>query len=68
MTGEEVIKIACEYSLRHGYEPEQYEVTAELANDEWHVFFRGKELRPGNFFSVFVDDRSKNVRELVPGK
>jgi hypothetical protein len=68
VTGEEVIKIAREYSLRHGYDPEQYEATAERAKDEWHVFFRGKELRPGNFFSVFVDDGSKSVRELVPGK
>lgn len=68
MTVEEVIKIAREYSVRHGYDAEQYEATAERSNDEWHVFFRGKELRPGNFFSVFVDDRSQSVRELVPGK
>jgi len=62
------IKTASEYSMRHGYDPAQYDASATCAEGEWHVFFRGKELRPGNFFSVFVDDGSQSVRELMPGK
>ena len=68
MTEEEAIKTAREYSRRHGYDPEQYETRAACAEGEWHVFFQGKELRPGNFFSVLVDDGSQSVKELVPGK
>jgi hypothetical protein len=68
MTEEEAIEKARDYARRRGYDPAQYEATAENTGGEWHVFFRGKELRPGNFFSVFVNDESERVRELAPGK
>ncbi len=68
MTAEEAIKTAREYAIRNGYDVDQYEATAKFRDGEWHIFFRGKELLPGNFFSVFVDDESESVRELAPGK
>ena len=68
MTAEEAIKTAREYASRHGRDVDQYEPVATLTEGEWHVLFRGKELLPGNFFSVYVNDASGKVRELVPGK
>ena len=68
MTAEEAIKIAGDYATRHGYDVERYKPEAKRDDGEWHVFFRGKDLLPGNFFSVYVDDTSGKVRELVPGK
>ena len=68
MNAEETIEIASDYSKRHGYDPRQYNATTERVNNEWHVFFQGKELRPGNFFSVYIDDEERKVKELVPGK
>ena len=68
MTGEEAIEMATEYAKRHGFDTEQYDATAKWLEGEWHIFFRGRELLPGNFFSVFVDDGSGKVRELAPGK
>jgi hypothetical protein len=68
MTAEEAIKIAREYATRNGYDVDQYDTTGKLRDGEWHVFFKGKELLPGNFFSVFVDDESERVKELAPGK
>lgn len=68
MTADEVIETAREYASRHGYDVDRYEPAATRSEDEWHVFFRGKELLPGNFFSVYVNDASGKVRELVPGK
>ncbi len=68
MTAAEVIKTARDYASRHGYDVERYEPVATRDQGEWHVLFRGKDLLPGNFFSVYVDDTSGTVRELVPGK
>jgi hypothetical protein len=68
MTADEVIEIALDYARAHGRDTEQYEVSADQTGDEWHVFFQGKELLPGNFFSVFVDDQSGAAKALVPGK
>ena len=68
MDADEVIKIARDYASRHGYDVERYEPVAKRDDGEWHVFFRGKDLLPGNFFSVYVNDASGRVRELVPGK
>lgn len=68
MSGTEAIKTARDYARRHGRDVDRYEPVATLAEGEWHVFFRGKDLLPGNFFSVYVNDASGTVRELVPGK
>jgi hypothetical protein len=68
MTEEAAIETAREYAAQRHYDPDEYEASAECNAGQWHVFFRGKEQRPGNFFSVFIDDESQTVTELVPGK
>ncbi len=68
MTEDEIIEIASDYSKQHGYDPRLYNAATERVGDVWHVYFQGKELRPGNFFSVYVDDVKMRVTELVPGK
>jgi hypothetical protein len=68
MSSDEAIKIARDYATRQGYDVERYEPVAKRDDGEWHVFFRGRDLLPGNFFSVYVNDASGIVRELVPGK
>lgn len=68
MTAQEAIKTARDYASQQGYDVERYEPEARYGDDEWHVLFRGKDLLPGNFFSVYVNDASGTVRELIPGK
>ena len=68
MSADDAIKIAREYASQHGYDVERYEPEASRSDDEWHVLFRGKELLPGNFFSVYVNDATGTVRDLFPGK
>ena len=68
MTAQEAINLARDFASQQGYDVERYEPTANHSDGEWHVFFLGQDLRPGNFFSVYVDEASATVRELIPGK
>jgi hypothetical protein len=68
MSADDAIKIAREYAARHGRDVERYEPVATRVEDEWHVLFRGKDLLPGSFFSVYVNDATGTVRDLFPGK
>ena len=68
MSEDEAIRKASAYAERHGYAPAQYDVSAGYVEGTWRVSFQGRELRPGNFFTVVVNDASGAVKKLVPGK
>ena len=56
MTENEAITTATEYATQRGYDCDRYDASAEYSEGTWRVSFSGHELRPGNFFSVRVDD------------
>ena len=63
----EVIRIAKAAAVYHGVElrdfeePEaDYEFTRK--DKTWFVFFNGRVLSPGNFFSVYVDDQTRETQ------
>jgi len=78
LTAAEAIRIACETAQREGRNLDKYKVPQaqyELVQKgspsivfekTWIVFFEGRELRFGNHFSVWVDDRTGKAG-LSPG-
>ena len=72
LSGAEVIAIANTEASRQGYDLAEYEVPCteyELTahNQDWLVFYKGKEQVPGNHFLVIIDDRTGKSR-LARGK
>lgn len=71
MTEKEAIKHASEYARGHDRDTKHYEASAELSGGEWRVDFRphGADVkpRPGDFFTVYVDDESGDAR-MAEGK
>ena len=72
MSEGEAVKLASEHARQHGYDPAYYHVLAVRKNGKWEVHFeRNGELskpRPGDFFTIYVDDRTKVVERMIHGK
>ncbi|WP_166298048.1 hypothetical protein [Bradyrhizobium sp. 2S1] len=70
MNEEEAVRLATLYARQQGYDPGQYEIRADRRDGEWLIFFRSGLARPGpgDFFTVYVDDKSRSAQRLVPGK
>lgn len=68
MESDKVIELAKRYAERNGYEPHAYEISAQRENSTWSVRFEGREKRPGNFLTVYIDDRTGELRDFFPGK
>jgi hypothetical protein len=68
MKEKEAIEIASNYAKQQGYDISQYDITAKHEKGEWVVHFKGKKPVPGNFFTVYIDDKSKVVKQLFRGK
>jgi hypothetical protein len=65
------VELAYRFATQKGYDRAGYKVRASKKNDEWQIFFRRSafsKARPGDFFTVYVDDKSRSVRRLVEGK
>ena len=68
----EAIRIAKAAAVHHGVELRDYEepeADYEFSRKDktWFVFFKGRVLMPGNFFSVYVDDQTREA-QFVEGK
>lgn len=71
MNRTEAIELASSFARQEGYDTGRYRVEAERAEDRWEVNFRRKsedKPRPGDFFTVHVDDESGSVQKMVHGK
>lgn len=70
MQRDKVIRLASQYARRHGYSVQAYEVTLKRNGREWQISFRSKAAKPdpGDFFTVYMDDRSGQVTNFAPGK
>jgi hypothetical protein len=71
MTEKEAIERASEFARARGRDAGRYKASAELSEGEWRVDFRpdGKNIktRPGDFFTVYVEDGSGEAR-MFEGK
>jgi hypothetical protein len=71
MTEREAIELASEFARARGRDTGRYKASAELSEGEWRVDFRpaGENVkpRPGDFFTVYVDDGSGEAR-MFEGK
>jgi hypothetical protein len=62
-SNEAIITAAASYAKQSGYKIENYSITVNKTNGvEITVLFFGKEMRPGNFFLVFVNSNTMECR------
>ncbi|RYF30049.1 MAG: hypothetical protein EOO23_06035 [Comamonadaceae bacterium] len=71
MNKTEAAKLASDFALQQGYDVHQYSLRVTKRIGEWEVYFQRKSAakpQPGDFFSIYVDERSKTVNRIVHGK
>jgi len=72
MTEREAIERAAEFARDGGRDAGRYEAEAVRERGVWRVEFRprGEDAKPspGDFFTVYVDDKSGRVRGMEDGK
>ncbi len=67
----EAVELASSFARQEGYDTGRYRVEAERTGGRWEVHFRRKsedKPRPGDFFTVHVDDESGSVQRMIHGK
>jgi hypothetical protein len=68
----EAVKVASEYAKQHGYDPVHYRILAVRKNGKWEVHFErngeSSKPRPGDFFTIYVDHRTKVVERMIHGQ
>jgi hypothetical protein len=69
VTAEQAIDVARDFARGRSYRTAAYDATATKQGAVWRVIFHPKEPkpRPGDFFSVYIDETTSKVR-LVQGK
>lgn len=69
MKEQEAVAVAKAYAEAQGYNLDLYEVNVQKQGAQWDVNFRrksnGHKPRPGDFFTVLVND---SACRLIPGK
>ena len=70
MTEEEALSAARDFALKQGRDPARYKTSVMLQGTLWKIdfFSNAEKPAPGDFFSVYLDDRSGAVTRIVPGK
>ena len=71
MTMRQAIKAASEYANQQHYNPSQYNIKATKKGNVWEVYFqRKKEYKPppGDFFTIYIDETSGSVEQIIHGK
>jgi hypothetical protein len=70
MDAAQVIAAAQQKAQEHGYTVSEYRAHAVCEANTWTVDFSSnrEKPRPGDFFTVFIDDRTGAVVRFVTGK
>lgn len=64
-----LIEKATTFARDQGWDVDAYRVDAvEVGTDRTWISFRGVDPAPGNHFSVWIDNESSDVIQLVPGR
>jgi hypothetical protein len=66
----EALDLACSFARSQGRDPSRYKTRIIAEGKQWRVEFSSLQdkPRPGDFFTIYLDDESKSVVRLVPGK
>jgi hypothetical protein len=71
MDRNEAVRLATAFAEGQGQDVARYGTDAAKTDDEWTVRFRPMDEarpRPGDFFTVHVDDRTGSIVRMVHGK
>ncbi len=70
MKESEAIEVASGFAAQQGYDVVEYDVKAVKKSGLWELHFRRKDEkpRPGDFFTIEVDDKSGTARRIFHGK
>jgi hypothetical protein len=72
MNEADAMAVAIRFAREKGYEVTTGDMRATMVGGEWHVTLRlgpsGAKRRPGDFLTLHVDDRSRAVTRIIPGK
>jgi acetolactate synthase regulatory subunit len=70
MNDTEAVESASRYARQKGYDIKQYSARAIKKHGKWEVEFQSTSSRPrpGDFFTVYVDDESGMAERIVYGK
>jgi hypothetical protein len=65
-----VVEIAGAYLRRNGYPTDGYAPVVEQSDGRWIVTYwpTAEKRAAGDFFTVWVDDRTMTATDLIPGK
>lgn len=67
----EITRLASDFARAHGYEVGEYTMRVGKKGRGWEVYFQRETVakaRPGDFFSVYVDERSRSATRIIYGK
>jgi hypothetical protein len=67
----EAVRLASAFAARQGQDVARYGAYAVKTDEEWTVRFQPLDEarpRPGDFFTVHVDDRTGSIVRIVQGK
>lgn len=71
MTGKQAVEVASAFAKQKNQDVSQYTSKATKKGALWQVYFQRKseyKPRPGDFFTVYVDDQSGSAKRIVYGK
>jgi hypothetical protein len=70
MKTEQAIELARDFARRQQYDVASYDTKATRRGADWQIDFypTGRDARPGDFFSVYFNERTPSSMRLVPGK
>lgn len=72
MRKQEAVELARDFAKKKGYDAELYDVRSKKEAGIWNIYFQRKsegfKPNPGDFFTVYVDDLTKEVQRIVYGK
>lgn len=71
MKKDEAVKIAIECIEQKGYDVRQYTFKTKRINNDWEIYFYRKMIykpSPGDFLTVCIDVKSKQVSRIFEGK
>ncbi len=66
----EAVELASNFAQQQGYNVSQYNIRPAKKDTQWEIYFQSKinKPRPGDFFTVYIDDKSRAVQRIIYGK
>ena len=68
MSAVAAIELASVFAAEKGYDVKKYRTSSQFEENVWVIFFESSEPKLGDHFTVYVNDQTKSVKNLVPGR